>query len=217
MKVLLIEDNKDIIRGLFYSFMKEGIDLVSKEDVKSAREYLEKEKCDIIILDLSLPDGFGLDLFKETIVGKGIPTIILTAVDEEDEIVRALELGCEDYMTKPFSTKELFARINKILSRKEKREIVRSQDIEYDMNKMNIKKSGKDIEVSSLELKIVNLLFTNVNRVVKRETILDKIWEWTGNDVDDHTVTVYLNRIRNKLGNDIIKTIKGVGYRIDGE
>ena len=121
----------------------------------------------------------------------------------------------EDYITKPFSTKELLARINKILARQKKQSIIKVHDITFDMDKLILSKNDVPIELTALELKLVNLLFLNINKVVTRNTILDKIWEWTGNFVDDHTVTVYFNRIREKIGSDIIITIKGMGYRID--
>ena len=111
----------------------------------------------------------------------------------------------------------MLVRINKIILRNKKISIIKVKDISFDLNKMIVKKDDNELELSSLELKILHLLFINIGKVVKRNTILDKIWEWTGNDVDDHTVTVYLKRIREKIGTDIIITIKGIGYRIDEE
>ena len=118
-------------------------------------------------------------------------------------------------MTKPFSTKELLVRVNKIILRNNKISVINVKDISFDLNKMIVNKNGKELELTSLELKILHLLFINIGKVVTRDTILDKIWEWTGNCVDDHTITVYLKRIREKLDTDIIITIKGIGYRID--
>ena len=139
----------------------------------------------------------------------------MTAKDEEDDIVRGLDAGAEDYITKPFSIKELIARINKILLRNKKNTIIKVKDIEFDLDKMVVYKEKQEINLTSLELKILNLLFSNINKVVTRNDIIEKIWEWTGNDVNDNTVTVYLKRIREKIGTDIIITIKGIGYRID--
>lgn len=144
-----------------------------------------------------------------------IPTIFLTAKDEEDDIVRGLEMGAEDYITKPFSVRELIARINKIVLKKKKNLVIKVKDIEFDIDKMVVYKNNDQIQFTSLELKILHLLFINLNKAVTRNYILEKIWEWTGNDVNDNTVTVYLKRIREKLGCDIITTIKGIGYRID--
>ena len=146
---------------------------------------------------------------------KKIPTIFLTARDDEDDIVKGLELGAEDYITKPFSTKELIARINKIVARSKQNLILKVKDIEFDIDKMAVYKNKEQIQLTSLELKILSLLFSNINKVVTRNYIIEKIWEWTGNDVNDNTVTVYLKRIREKLNSDIIVTIKGIGYRID--
>lgn len=218
MNILLVEDNLTIMKGLKYSFEKLNYHLISKTTVKETATYLETNpKIDLIILDVILPDGNGFDLFDKRIKNLNIPTIFLTAKDGEDDIVKGLDMGSEDYITKPFSTKELLARINKIILRAKKQMIIKVQNIKFDMDKMIVYKNDSKIEFTSLELKLVHLLFLNMNRVVYRTTILDKIYEWTGNDVDDHTVTVYFKRIREKLGTNIIHTVKGIGYRIDEE
>ena len=218
MNILLIEDNATIVKGLTYSFENNDYTLISKNTVKEAKEYLKNNtNINLVILDITLPDGNGFELFKQVITNLNIPTIFLTAKDEEEVIVKALNIGAEDYITKPFSTKELLARVNKILLRYKKESIIKVKDISFDMDKMTVKKYDKIIDLTSLELKLLHLLFLNINKVVTRTIILDKIWEWTGNYVDDHTITVYLKRIREKLGTDIITTIKGIGYRIDYE
>ena len=142
-----------------------------------------------------------------------IPVIFLTACDTEENIVSALNMGASDYITKPFRTLELIARINKILHKK----TIKIKDITIDMNKMIVTKNNEIINLTTLEYKILNLLIENINKVVTRERIIDSIWEWTGNDVNDNTITVYMKRIREKLNSDIIITIKGIGYRIDEE
>lgn len=215
MEILLVEDSELVAKGLIYSLEQRGYQMIHKTNVKSTVEFLEKQKVELVILDISLPDGDGFNLYQEIIKQKEIPTIFLTAKDEEDDIVKGLELGAEDYITKPFSTKELIARIQKILLRQKKNTIIIVQDIEFDLDKMVVYKEKQEIIFTSLELKILHLLFLNLNKVVTRNDIIDKIWEWTGNDVNDNTITVYLKRIREKLGTDIIKTIKGIGYRID--
>ncbi len=217
MHILLIEDNDTIIKGLTYSLEKNNYELIVKKNVKSAKEYLLNKNLDIalIILDITLPDGDGFSLFTSVIKMQKIPTIFLTAKDSEEDIVKGLTLGAEDYLTKPFSSKELLVRMEKILSRYNKNNTITVKDITFDFAKMEVFKNNKLIDLTSLELKILHLLFLNINKVVTRSTILDKIWEWTGNDVDDHTITVYLKRIREKLQTDIIITIKGIGYRID--
>ena len=216
MNILLIEDTESIIKGLTYSFEKNNYNLIVKTTIKDSKEYLlNNSKIDLIILDITLPDGNGFILFENIIKDLNIPTIFLTAKDEEDDIVKGLNVGAEDYITKPFSTKELMARVNRILLRSKKTSIIKVKNISYDMDKFILMKDSTVVELTALELKLVNLLFNNLNKVVSRNVILDKIWEWTGNYVDDHTITVYFKRIREKIGTDIITTIKGMGYRID--
>lgn len=218
MNVLLVEDIESIIKGLTYSLEKSNYKLVIKTTIKDTKEYLlSNTNIDLIILDITLPDGNGFDLFVNTIKNLKIPTIFLTAKDEEDDIVKGLDIGAEDYITKPFSTREVIARINRILLRYKKKSIIKIKDVSYDMDKLVLMKNNTPIELTALELKLVNLLFVNINKVVSRNVILDKIWDWTGNYVDDHTVTVYFKRIREKIGTNIITTIKGMGYRIDEE
>ena len=202
MKLLLIEDN--------------NYKVIHKSNIQDTKELLKNDNSiDLIILDISLPDGNGFDLYKDIISILNIPTLFLTAKDDENDIVYGLELGAEDYITKPFSTKELLARINRIILRNKKESIISIKNIKYDYDKMIIYKENKEITLTSLETKLLNLLFNNLNKTITRNTILEKIWEWTGNDVDDHTITVYFKRIREKIDSDIIITVKGIGYRID--
>lgn len=215
MNLLLIEDNENIATGLIYVFKKNNHQLMFLTNVEDAKKYLQKNTPALIILDVSLPDGNGFDFYENVIKEKKIPVVFLTAKDDENDIVKGLNLGAEDYMTKPFSTKELLARVDKIILRNKLTKSIKVKNITFDFDKMICFRDNEVIELSSLELKIIHLLFNHVGKVVKRATILDRIWDWTGNDVDDHTVTVYLKRIREKLGTDIITTVKGIGYRID--
>lgn len=218
MNILLVEDNITIVKGLKYAFEKNNYNLAYTTTIFDANNYLKNNSdIDLIILDITLPDGNGIQLFEEKIKKLEIPTIFLTAKDDEETVVKGLTIGAEDYITNPFSTKELLARINKILIRFKKQSIISIKNIRFDMDKMVVYKDGKKVNLTSLELKLLNLLFMNLNKVVSRNTIFDTIWEATGNDVDDHTITVYFKRIREKLGTDIIITVKGIGYRIDNE
>lgn len=218
MQILLIEDNLTIIKGLTYTLKQNNYEVYACKNLFEAISYLkDNPKINLIILDVTLPDGNGFTFFTDNLKNLNIPTIFLTAKDEEDDIVRGLEIGAEDYLTKPFSTKELLARINKILLRQKHNSILKVGDISFDMDKMLVYKDTIKLELTPLELKLLHLLFLNLNKLVSRNTILDKIYEWTGNDVDSHTITVYFQRIRQKLGTDIISTVKGLGYRIDYE
>ena len=213
MKILLVEDNLNIRESLEYSFKVKNINLVSKSNIKDTLDYLENNIVDLIILDVTLPDGNGFDLYKNQIKNMEVPVIFLTARDSEEDIVNALDMGASDYLTKPFRTGELIARINKILNKK----TINVKNITYDLNKMCVYKDDNVVNLTTLELKILGLLFSNINKVVTRDKIIESIWEWTGNDVNDNTVTVYMKRIREKLDSDIIITLKGIGYRIDEE
>lgn len=215
MKLLLVEDNENIIKGLKYSLEQNHYEVITALSKKEALDKLKHTSYELLILDITLPDGDGFTLYQEIKKTKNIPTIFLTAKDEEDDIVTGLELGADDYITKPFSTRELLARINKIVAKTKKSNQVTVQDITFDLDKMEVYKKDRQVTLTSLELRILALLFTSLNKVVSRNFIIDKIWDWTGNDVNDNTVTVYLKRIREKLGTNIITTIKGIGYRID--
>lgn len=218
MNILLIEDNETIVKGLKYAFEKNKYGFVCKSTVLDARNYLNsKKEVDLIVLDVNLPDGNGFKLYEGCIKQLNIPTIFLTVQDDEDDIVSGLNMGAEDYLTKPFSTKELLARVNKILLRAQKKNVIKVKDIKFDIDKMVVYKEDKVIDFTPLEITILSLLFENKGKVVSRNAILETIWDSTGNDVDDHTVTVYFKRIRQKLGTNIIITVKGLGYRIDDE
>lgn len=209
--ILLVDDNKEILEALAFSLKESGYDVCVSANLTDAKKYIDNAS--VVILDVTLPDGNGFDFYSKYLINK-IPTIFLTANDSEVDIVKGLELGAEDYVTKPFSTKELLVRIKKVLMRKENNTIIKLKDIEYDLDKMRLTKNGEVIKLTSIELNILNLLFISKGGIVRRDTILDKIWELTGNDVDDHTLTVYIKRLKDKIGTDIIENIKGLGYKL---
>ena len=215
MKILLIEDNLSIQKGLLYSLKQNQYEVLISSSCKEALNLLKENEFSLIILDVSLPDGNGFDLYKPIKEEYEIPTIFLTARDLEEDIVKGFSLGAEDYITKPFLMGELLARIKRILNRSIKNNIIEVRDIKIDTDKMTVYKNNKEVILTTLEYNILLLLFTNLNRVITRDIIIDKIFLLTGNDVYDNTVTVYIKRIREKLNTDIIKTIKGVGYRVD--
>ena len=216
MKLLLIEDDIDITNNLKLLLKENNYEFDNAYNITEGINKLSNNY-DLIILDISLPDGNGFSFYKNHLLAKNIPVVFLTAKDDEDDIVNGLELGAEDYITKPFSSKELLGRIKRILLKKEKNKIIEIEDIKFDLEKMKVTKNNKEVKLTSLELKILYLFFTNLNKVITRESIIENIWNWTGNDVNDNTVTVYLKRIREKLGDNIIITVKGIGYRVDYE
>lgn len=217
--ILLVEDNESIIMRLKYSLEQENIKVLIAKNVIETRQKLNQEKIDLILLDVSLPDGNGFDICKEIKQKQDIPVIFLTAQDEETSVVFGLDLGADDYITKPFRTRELISRINSVLRRYGKKEdttnIVQYKNIKIDTNSAKVYKDEKEIIFTSLEYKILLMLFTNQNKLITREQLLEKIWDIAGNFVNDNTLTVYIKRIREKLQDEtIIKTVRGLGYRI---
>ncbi len=213
MNILLIEDNIDIIDSLKYAFLQTSYNFNYVTTIKDTIKYINDHTIHLIILDITLPDGDGFLLFSNYIKKSKIPTIFLTANDSEDDIVKGLSMGAEDYMVKPFSIRELIARIDRIL--RHRKNIITLKDLKFDIDKMTVYKGNEQVQLTGLEMRIIILLLTYQNKIVTRDMILDCIYEATGNDVDSHTITVYIKRIRKKLDTDIIKTIKGIGYRID--
>ena len=213
MKILLVEDNKSIIKGLEYAFAQNGY---SCEYCLSLDEAVRKApfNYDAAVLDIMLPDGNGFDLSKKIRRYSDLPVIFLTAVDDEDSVVNGLELGADDYITKPFSTRELIARIKRVANKNSKKNIITVSGITLDLDKSAVFENGKQLELTALEYKLLSLLMQNAGKVVTRELIFEKIWDVSGNFVNDNTLTVYIKRIRKKLDADIIKTVKGMGYQV---
>lgn len=217
-KILLIEDNEAIIKGLKYSLEQEKFEVEIAKDFKTSKDKLCSNEYNLIILDVMLPDGNGFELCRYIKQNTKIPVIFLTAKDEEQEVVKGFELGADDYVIKPFRTRELISRINNILRRyeRESTNTLRAGNIIIDLDASRVYVNDKEVIFTALEYKILVLLFSNMGKTMTRDNILDKIWDVAGNFVNDNTLTVYVKRIRAKLGeNDVIKTIKGIGYRVD--
>lgn len=215
--ILLVEDSETIIMGLEYSLKQEGYNVKVARTIQEAKK---QEEYDLILLDVTLPDGNGFEFFKDIKNNQDIPVIFLTALDEEMNVVRGLELGAEDYVVKPFRLKELLSRIKVALRRYNKisSTFLECKGIKIDTENMQVSVNDKIIEITSLEYKILYMLFNNKNKLVTREMLLDKIWDVVGNFVNDNTLTVYIKRVREKIGDNegkIIKTVRGVGYRVD--
>ena len=216
-KLLLVEDNETITKGLKYSLEQENYEIDISRTKNEAEDMINQKEYDLVILDIMLPDGSGYDLCKYIKNEKEIPVIFLTAKDEERDVVLGFDLGADDYVIKPFRNRELISRIQNILRRynKDKKELIcKNIKIDLDANKVFIKE--KEIYFTALEYKILVLLLSNQGKTITREKILDKIWDIAGNFVNDNTLTVYIKRIRAKLGeDDVIKTVKGIGYRVE--
>ena len=212
MKILLVEDNEMIIKAIRFLLEEHDYKVSVASTIKEAKEKISKNY-DLIILDVMLPDGNGLEFFENYV---DVPTLVLSAKDEEEDVVTSLDLGVEDYIIKPFRSKELLSRINNIIKRNKKNNIKIYKNITFDLDAYRVYVDKNEIDLTGLELKILFYLLENSGILVTREMIINKIWDESGKFVNDNTLSVYIKRIREKIGReDVIKTIKGVGYRMD--
>lgn len=212
MKILLVEDNEMIIKAISFLLEEHEYSVDVARNIKEAKEKIN-DAFDLVILDVMLPDGNGLDFFKQYV---NVPALVLSAKDEEDDVVKTIDLGVQDYIIKPFRSKELLSRINNIIKRNKKNNIKTFENISFDMDAYKVYVNNIEVELTGLELKILFLLLENSGRLVTRDVIIDRIWDASGKFVNDNTLSVYIKRIREKIGNDnFIKTIKGIGYRVD--
>ena len=207
--------------GLKYSLEQEKFYVETAKNIVMAKAKINKEEFDLYLLDIALPDGEGYEICKYVKEKGDNPVIFLTAKDEETDIVQGLDMGADDYVVKPFRTRELISRINSVLRRYDKETANENQlkckDIIIDNNTAKVYKNGREVIFTSLEYKILCMLVNNKNMLVTREQILDKIWDMAGNFVNDNTLTVYIKRIREKLDDKegkIIQTVRGIGYRV---
>lgn len=221
MKLLLVEDDEAILEGLVFCLKKEGFLVKGLTNAYQALELIKKENFDLLVLDINLPDMNGLKLYRQIKENKDIPTIFLTANDSELSIVEALDSGADDYITKPFKTRELISRIHSVLRRtkKEEQNIIKIQDITIHLKEAKVFKKDKPVFLTALEYKILLILCMHPTKVFTRESILANIWDTEEEYVNDNTLTVYIKRIREKIEDDItdpkiIKTVRGIGYKI---
>lgn len=224
MKLLLVEDDEAILEGLVFCLKKEGFLVKGLTNAYQALELIKKENFDLLVLDINLPDMNGLKLYRQIKENKDIPTIFLTANDSELSIVEALDSGADDYITKPFKTRELISRIHSVLRRakKEEQNIIKIHDITIHLKEAKVFKKDKPVFLTALEYKILLILCMHPTKVFTRESILANIWDTEEEYVNDNTLTVYIKRIREKIEDDmtnpkIILTVRGLGYQVNNE
>lgn len=224
MNVFLLEDDEAIGIGLKYSLENEGYTVTIATSVKSAFEIINKEKFALYILDLTLPDGSGYDVCKKIKTIGDFPVIFLTAYDDEVNVVMGLELGADDYISKPFRVKELIARIKSVLRRynRESKGIIKIGNVLINTNKATVSKNGQEVILTAMEYKLFLILLNNRGNILSRNKLLEYIWDVEGDFVNDNTLTVYIKRLRDKIEDDpsapmIIKTIRGLGYVIEND
>ncbi len=220
-RILLIEDNESIVMGLEYLFESEGLISWTARNVKEARQALETESYDLVLLDVGLPDGNGFTLCQEIKNHYEIPVIFLTAKEEERDVVKGFDLGADDYVIKPFRNRELISRMKNVLRRNGKGEAKLTHGaVTIDTVSGKVYKEGEEVALTALEFRLLLTFFNYPKKLFTREEILNQIWDVAGNFVNDNTLTVYIKRIREKLGDSegkLIETVRGVGYRLGGE
>lgn len=212
-KILLVEDDLFLRDGLCEMLEKEGYGVTAVSTILDARGKITNG-FNLVILDVMLPDGNGFDFcaqIRES--GNNIPILFLTACDDEIQIVRGLDAGADDYVTKPFKLLELMSRVRALLRRNVTNNIIQSSDIAIDTSNMTVKKNGQVIFVTKTEFQILSTLIRNNGIIVTRSVLLQNIWDDNGDFIDDNTLSVHISRLREKIGAEHIKTIRGVGYR----
>lgn len=211
--ILLLEDDDFLRDGLCEMLESQNYSAHAVADVASARCEALESPFDLLIFDVMLPDGNGFALCRE-LREEGIqtPILFLTACDDELQIVRGLDSGADDYVTKPFKLQELLSRIRALL-RRGGSSVIKSDEIVLDIAHMTVYKNGVDVFATKTEFQILAILIKNSGFIVTRDTLLQNIWEYSSDYVDDNTLSVHISRLRDKIGRQYIKTVKGVGYR----
>lgn len=217
--ILLLEDDESLNRGISLKLDKEGYRVLSAYTIKEAKELFEQEEIHLVISDITLPDGNGLDFGQMVRQKSDVYLVYLTALDQEIDIVNGYDTGADDYITKPFSVNILTSKVNALMRRLGEKETgsLLSEDIEVSVKEMQVKKSGTVISLSKTELQLLVYLLENAGQIISKERILDKIWGLDGQFVDENTVTVNISRLKNKLSTESISNVRGLGYLWTGK
>ena len=221
-KILYVEDDFSLIDGLQYTLETSGYMVNNAKTVKEALSLFRNNAYDLLLLDVTLPDGTGFDICKEVRICSTVPIIFLTASDQEINIVRGLDMGADDYITKPFKLNELLSRMKAILRRSLKFSradtVLEANGIRIDMTERLVWKNNEPLDFPLVEYKLLCLFMQNPNHLMSREMILDRTWDGNGNFVDDNTLSVYIRRLRNKIEDTpnhpkFLLTERGIGYK----
>lgn len=221
-KILLLEDDLSLINGLSFAFKKQGFELNIARTLKEADALWLDGEYDLLVLDVSLPDGSGFEFCKKVRLTSKVPIIVLTASDEEMSIIMGLDIGADDYIIKPFKLGVLMSRINALLRRVNTFNVatteLQSNGIKVLLLQGQVFKNGKLLDLTPAECKLLCLFMRNPNMVLTKEQILDKLWDCDGNYIDSSTLTVYMRRLRMKIEDNpsdpqMILTVRGMGYK----
>jgi two-component system, OmpR family, response regulator VicR len=227
MKILLVEDDKTIASGLDYSLKQDEYETMVCHNAEDAKKIIATELSgiDLCLFDLSLPDGSGYELCELVKKQSDKPVIFLTALDDEVNVVMGLDMGADDYITKPFRIRELLSRIKSVLRRYNKQTTtLLKNNIDIENLRINtlegkVYKNGEEVLLTALEYRLLLIFANHIGQVLTRSQLLDRIWDVAGDFVNDNTLTVYIKRLREKLEDEpqsprIIKTVRGMGYKV---
>ena len=221
-KILLLEDDLSLINGLSFALKKQGYELDNARTVKEAQAFWKAENYDMLVIDVTLPDGSGFNFCREVRQTSKVPIIFLTALDDEINTIMGLDMGADDYITKPFKLGVLLSRINALLRRArdfhtEETQLC-SNGIVIDLLQSRVLKGNEVLDLTAGEYKLLCLFMQNPNIVLTKEQILDKLWDCEGNFIDNSTLTVYIRRLRMKVEDNpsepkMLLTVRGIGYK----
>lgn len=212
MELLLVEDDAVIASGLVFALEQEGYGVRHAATMKVAQQALAEAAVDLAIVDMQLPDGDGFAVGEQALA-QGVRVIFLTVMDDEARIVRALDQGAADYVTKPFRLRELMARVRRALPHEEAVLVIGRARIDTAAGRVTV--DGQDVALTALEYRLGLIFAMHRGQLLTRAQILDQLWDQNGNFVEDNTLTVYVKRLREKLGDAVtIETVRGLGYRV---
>lgn len=215
-RILVVEDDIMIASGLMYALENEGYNPALCKDISAARDAIAENRFDLALLDMQLPDGIGFDISTK-LRNTNTAIIFLTIEDDENKIVKAFEDGAADYITKPFRLRELLARVKRTLTMKsgtDKMDLLTLGNVNIDTGAGKVYAEGKMVDLTALEYRLLLIFASNKSRLLTRAQILENIWDYGENFVEDNTLTVYVKRLREKLGDAVkIETVRGIGYR----
>lgn len=219
-KILIVEDEKEIVKLLTYNFEKEGYQVLTASDGEAGLALAKSKRPQMIILDLMLPKVDGIEVCKQIRRDSQVPIIMLTAKKEETDRVLGLELGADDYVTKPFSVRELVARVKSLFRRSKEKawetKLVQIGKLEVDLERYEVKLSGKLVELSSKEFTFLKILLSAQGKVLTRDQLLESVWGYEqASEIDTRTVDQHVARLRVKLGSEAsrLATVKNIGYK----
>lgn len=220
-EILLLEDDETLNRGITLTLQKAGYQVTSAFTLTQARKFFENGSFMLVISDITLPDGTGLDFGKQVRESGSTYLIYLTALDSEADIVNGYDTGADDYITKPFSLMVLVSKVNALMRRldneKEQKQIMNSGAFTINLGEMKVYKNAQELVLSKKELQLLIYLWENAGRILSKEKILEYIWDSQGQFVDDNTVAVNISRLKNKLETDEISNVRGLGYLWTGK